>query len=274
MQRTEIDYNKVYQTKNYGNFIILNEEPQIDTRMVRIKFLETGSERVVSLGHVMTGELKDLYKRTVYDIGYLGDYNGKDPYHAISYNIWSSMMARCYNTKAQCYIGYGSIGIKVSDEWHCYAKFQNDIKYLYNYKKFTDNPSGYQLDKDYLQQQIPKPNRVYSKETCIFLSNVDNNNLHALENNLLNINNMSSKYIGVTKSRNNANTYEAIIRLQGKKYRIGTFTSEIAAANAYNYYFDTYINYELVHIHNDVPYMSPEEFSKYYSVIHEVIRKI
>lgn len=274
MQKINIDYTKIYHSKVYGDYRILNEEePANGTRQVRIKFADTGSERIISLGHACTGEVRDFYKRTVYGIGYLGDYI-KNKYSSLLYNVWSSMICRCYNSKAPSFIGYGSIGVTVESSWLCFANFQVDSIYLYNYEKFINNPHNYQLDKDYLQQEIPKHQRIYSKNTCLFLSGVDNNNLHAIENNLLYQNTMLSKYIGVSKSRNNAATYEAVIRLNGKKYRIGTFTNEIAAANAYNYYFDKYVDYELVRIHNDVPYMSPEEYSQYFSKIVEPIKLV
>lgn len=272
MQKIDIDYDVIYHSNFFGDYKIIEEVGIWDKqRHVKIKFFNTGSERIITLGHAMSGEVRDLYAKTVYGVGYLGDFID-DEFKSIIYRPWASMIGRCYGVGKPFYTAYGGIGVKVADEWHCFANFQQDAKYLYNYENFINNPAHYELDKDYLQQNIPKPQRIYSKQTCVFLLDIDNNNLHALENNMLNQDSMSSKYIGISRCRDKTMNYEAIIRLNGKKFRIGTFINEIAAANAYNYYFDKFVKYELVRLHNDVPYMPPEIWSQYRSRKIEVIK--
>ena len=71
--------------------------------------------------------------------------------------------------------------------------------------------------------------------------------------------NSTSEYYGVTKHYN-----KYLARYSHNV--IGKFSDPIAAANAYNYYYQTHcMNDPLhtIHILNDIPYMSPTEFIKY-----------
>lgn len=81
-----------------------------------------------------------------------------------SYNVWRSMISRCYNEKDYRYKWYGLKGVKVCDEW----------LYFSNFKKWFDENyiEGYCLDKDVKQKDIP--NKIYSPETCLFISIKEN----------------------------------------------------------------------------------------------------
>lgn len=68
----------------------------------------------------------------------------------------------------------------------------------------------------------------------------------------------SSNYTGVNKRGNN---YMASYFCNGEKFHIGSFSNEIAAANAYNYYNQYYAN--LAGHVNNVPYMQPTEWLQY-----------
>lgn len=79
-----------------------------------------------------------------------------------SYMTWHNMLERCYSTKYQrnkpTYIG-----CTVSNEWLSFS----------NFKKFYDANyrEGFELDKDIL---FPG-NKVYSKDTCVFVPQYLNN---------------------------------------------------------------------------------------------------
>lgn len=48
--------------------------------------------------------------------------------HEKTYNIWRSMIFRCYNPKCDCYHNYGGRGIKVCNRWlESYYNFYNDM---------------------------------------------------------------------------------------------------------------------------------------------------
>ena len=122
----------------------------------------------------------------------------------------------------------------------------------------TLNLLDYQLDKDYLQMNIPKEQRVYSKDTCVLMNPRDNANLKLIDNSDSKVNN----YFGVYKA---SNRYYPTIMHNGIVYKLGIYDNEIAAANAYNYYYTKLNSNDNISINtiNDVPYMSYEEFSKY-----------
>ena len=78
--RKEIDFNKIYKSKIYGPFKILNEEPYIRTRAnntiqhrIRMRFLNTGTERIVNMNQAIKGSAMDPYARTVHGVGYWGE---------------------------------------------------------------------------------------------------------------------------------------------------------------------------------------------------------
>lgn len=170
------------------------------------------------------------------------------------------MISRCYNQNDKDYKNYGAIGVTVDPRWHCFENYLNDIQNLSiigNYQPDFDI-LDYQVDKDYLQMNIPKDQRVYSKDTCVLINPRDNANLKLIDNSRSKVNN----YFGVYKSYNR---YYPTIMCNGIVYKLGIYEDEIAAANAYNYYYRQLNsnNNILIDTINDVPYMSYEEFSKY-----------
>jgi len=106
-------------------------------------------------------------------------------------------------------------------------------------------------------KKLPKNQRVYSRNTCMFLSIRDNRNLSAIERKQNST--IENKYFGVIKVGDN---FVMNISVAGMKRQL-RFSDEIAAANAFNYWFDYYHAYDLIRLTNHVPYMPPEEFCKY-----------
>ena len=78
------------------------------------------------------------------------------------YRAWKSMLERCYSAKLQekypTYVGCG-----VSDDWLTFSNFKSWME--------VQNWEGRQLDKDLLFEG----NKVYSPETCAFVSGEVNN---------------------------------------------------------------------------------------------------
>ena len=115
------------------------------------------------------GLIKCPYERRYYEVGYLGEgeykvsENGK---HTKCYKTWHSMLQRCYDKKYHekqpTYID-----CKVCEEWH---NFQNFARWFYNnyYEIYGERMN---LDKDILC----KGNKVYSRDTCIFVPQRINN---------------------------------------------------------------------------------------------------
>lgn len=272
----DIDFDKTYHSNLYGPFKILKYMGRNSDgrKLVLIKFLCTGNTKIIT------------YKAAKY--GYAVDSNAivKHPLNTsiltssereslIKRSLkqtWRQMICRCTDSNSAGYDNYGAIGVDVDNSWLNFDNFYSDVKLLPQYEKYEIRPFEYQLDKDYLQLSIPKSDRIYSKSTCMFLLNYDNNNLMSIEYRRDHLNELSSQYYGVRKIK--YNKYRASIIIDGKNISIGTFNSEIAAANAFNYWFETAHHYELIPLYNDVPYMSPTEFIKYNVAYKEIIRLV
>ena len=78
------------------------------------------------------------------------------------YRTWKSMLKRCYSTKYQ--EGFPTYkGCSVSEEWLTFTSFKNWME--------TQDWQDKQLDKDLLFEG----NKVYSSDTCVFVSGIVNN---------------------------------------------------------------------------------------------------
>lgn len=166
------------------------------------------------------------------------------------------MMQRCYNINDKKYSEYGSLGVKVCDRWKNFDNFVSDVMLLENFIYFYNYPNLYQLDKDYLQFNLPKSERVYGPGKCIFLSIYDNANLAIMENHT------KGSFYGVSEISNNL--YLLSFSIDGNKISFGTYSNILAAANAYNYYYKLYSKAKLVQLLNEnIEYMSFEETKKY-----------
>lgn len=137
-----------------------------------VQFLNTGTTKTANIDNVLAGKVQDPYAITVHGRGYLGDFNRKLTYHTQAKQLWQNMMKRCYCENDPR--GYFGKGVTVAERWLCFANFLEDISKLENFDKWLiggkDSKTRYNLDKDLL---FPG-NKVYSKETCMFVSEFEN----------------------------------------------------------------------------------------------------
>ena len=243
----EDDYTKVFQSNNYGPFKIIGEAkiPGYNKRAVVIKFLNTGTICTVKYAAAKYGRVKDRYLPIYHGVGCIGNASCYDP----AYRLWSNMMSRCYNTTNKSYINYGAKGIKVCDRWLCFENFLNDLPKVDGYSNWVNMPGMYKLDKDFKQQNMPECQKVYSPETCCFLSNQDN----------IALSDQSTHFMGLEQLSSGKFRVRAIVN--SNKYNIGLFNDPIIAANAYNNFITLYCPYRT--ILNNVPKMAPDEVMKY-----------
>lgn len=275
MKMKELDktiFEKVFNTRNgsYGQYKITKDLGIINgRRMVRIKFLVTGYETDIRYDNVLNGvSIRDPYYPRTYNVACTGKVqNIKTTYKRI-YDRWCNMISRCYNPNAKDYKRYGGIGVKVDPRWLCFENYLHDFYELpvIGHPIPDSYRVEYQVDKDYLQMNIPKSERVYSKDTCIWATINDNINYRTIENKNL----FKNKYYGVTEHHGR---YITRVGYNGIYKVIGSFSNPIYAANAYNQYKMYVLNdYSLL---NDVEYVSVEEYSKDNSLIkNNVVRRI
>lgn len=136
---------------------------------VKIRFDISRSERWVKTDLFMNGEVKDFFHRSVFNIGFLGNHDTKDENHQKAYRTWKEMLRRCYTDKYHDSNVFCYISVEVDERWHCYANFQQDIKQIEGYNKWLSD-NTWDLDKDAMSGKI----KLYSKDTCIFVSHSDN----------------------------------------------------------------------------------------------------
>jgi hypothetical protein len=131
-----------------------------------VQFTKTGYTTKAYIENVVQGKIKDPYSPSTYNIGYPGLFNKKLSYCKQAQQLWRNMMKRCYSEADKK--GYFGKGVTVDTRWHCFANFLDDISSLDNFHNWLNADKtgiNYNLDKDFKF----KSNKVYSKETCMFL---------------------------------------------------------------------------------------------------------
>lgn len=217
----DIKFGEIYNSTNCGDYIPLEYTVNnYGYKAVRIKFVLTGYETIVKPVYVISGEITDPYFPRICGVGWCGEISTLDKKR--EYGIWTKMLSRCYNPNVDSYKYYGAVGVRVCERWHSFVNFYEDLKSLPNYDKWVLNQVPYHLDKDYLQQNVPLCQRIYSPQTCCFLPSVENIALSNIE-----LHNRSNReYYGVETTK--ANNYTVIIRNDN----FGTYSNIEAAANA------------------------------------------
>jgi len=95
--------------------------------------------------------------------------NGEGSSESKLKGTWDNMMARCYAISAAGYKYYGGKGVYVSDEWHTFRTFENDVIDLDGWGEKWQNWDEWQLDKDFSGDGF-----CYSKETCKWVDKITN----------------------------------------------------------------------------------------------------
>jgi hypothetical protein len=128
---------------------------------------DSGYVGCFAIGNIRNGLFKDKMSPSMYGIGFIGDGNhkpSKNGKHTKVYARWKDMIARCYDEKLQAKKPTYK-GCSVSKEWH---NFQNFAEWYH--ENYPADGKDYQLDKDHLV----KGNKVYSPDTCCFLTPQEN----------------------------------------------------------------------------------------------------
>lgn len=166
----KISVGEIYSTHRYGDYIVLNKTKQ---EWYLIEFIKTGYKTEKQITSLKYGAVKDKLFPSICGIACIGDgkYHSKiNNVQTDEYRTWQNMIDRCYNPKTKSYRFYGQRGVKVDERWHNFQNFCEDIKELENYDKWKTKENGHEwtIDKDL--KQIGVENKIYSKDTCIFLT--------------------------------------------------------------------------------------------------------
>lgn len=207
---------KIFPTYSFGDIIILDYQGYDD---VKIKFLNTGHEQMVSMHEVTCGYVRDIalynMQKTVYGVGYIGFGKCSATNNKDAYNCWRDVLRRCYEQsfqqKHKCYIG-----CYVVEDWKC---FQNFATWFYANKR-CDKPT---IDKDILC----KWNLEYSPAKCSLVPRAINVLFAHRQRH-------GECPIGVRKIKNTVSRpYRTQLRIENEITCIGYYPTELEAFNAY-----------------------------------------
>jgi len=170
-----IIFNEIrYNSKNQPYKVIGKGEKQSDShyRMV-CEFIDTGTVKDYIYSSVRRNTVRDPYAKDVLGVASTGDIVTEK--NKSTHSVWSAMINRCYNPRRRDYKNYGGKGVTVSERWLCFENFVEDVPFVegFDKKKFTNFELV--LDKDIKQKELDHSERVYSLETCTFVSRKENN---------------------------------------------------------------------------------------------------
>jgi hypothetical protein len=159
-----LDKSKIYQSNNYGEFVIVN---YINAKTITVKFLKTGYQKVSTKREILKGVVKDKMLPSLYGVGFVGagEFKASDSgSHTEVYLRWKGILERCYCPRSlkrkPCYLG-----CSVAEVWH---NFQNFAAWFEK-----NHIAGFDIDKDI---KIPG-NKVYSPDACCFVSPTENRSI-------------------------------------------------------------------------------------------------
>lgn len=215
----EVSYN------NFGSLMRIKEYRKAND--IDVYFEQYGwTKEHTKYGDFKRGEISCPYERRLYNKGYLGEgiyktrINNKNTKH---YGAWTSMLERCYNKKYhEKYPTYK--GCEVEEYL---LNFQNFSQWYYdNYYKIDNEKMC--LDKDILY----KGNKIYSRETCIFVPNRINVLFTKCDRS------RGNYPVGVSYHRKK---YDANCYANGKLKHLGSYKSPEEAFQAYKNFKEQYI---------------------------------
>jgi len=128
------------------------------------------------------------------------------------YLTWKSMVSRCYSEKIQK-SRPSYTGCSVCEEWLVFSNFKSWM--------IKRNWKGKELDKDL----VVKGNKIYSADTCVFISSLVNSLLHE------NKNTRGAFKLGV--SLHKSGRFQASVGRLGKQVYLGLFDTESEAYSKY-----------------------------------------
>ena len=168
----------VFETKKYGLVTVLEvcgKELKWSSKC-KIRFLKTNSERYISFANLKQGNVKDFESKIVCGVACKGNIdvpNGS--YTRKIYELWKVLIGRCYNKKFKAYPLYGAKGVTVCDEWLNFSNFYKEHTEIEGYNLEEYIKGNLVLDKDIKQINLERFERIYSKNTCKWVTQQENN---------------------------------------------------------------------------------------------------
>ncbi len=162
---TDMIVGSIHNTNKNGKLKIIKYKGSLN---VIVEFIATGTQVKTQAVFIRQGIVKDYNYKSIVGVGFIGVGRYKATEKGIAtkaYTTWNCMLTRCYSEAARArYNTYTDCS--VDPDWHNFQKFAE-----WFYKNKPDG-NGWELDKDI---KI-KGNRIYSKDTCSFVTKRENIN--------------------------------------------------------------------------------------------------
>lgn len=166
MSNKSSKYSQGYKIEtSQGTVVVLKNLGTRPTRLI-VQFEATGYITECRATNLISNKVKDHRLPTVYGVGYLDGIHvqPRGTEQRRIYDLWSNMLRRAYGGYD---ISYADVTVDKS--WHSFKTFLNTFSDIPNYEAFIRKEDVH-LDKDL---RVPE-NRVYSLQTCQFVSAIDN----------------------------------------------------------------------------------------------------
>ncbi|AMW62697.1 HNH endonuclease [Bacillus phage DIGNKC] len=162
---------KRFKSNSSNNFTVIGISKE---RQNRMKMYDIEFDEINGVSYRMSARKETILKGgpvnrffpSVYGIGYMGLSSSKE--NRTAYDRWHNMISRCYNEKSHRFSSYGAIGVTVCDRWLNFSNYLEDFTKIDGYDK--DNLNNLEIDKD----TKVRGNKVYSLETCRFITKEEN----------------------------------------------------------------------------------------------------
>lgn len=176
-KRQKFKIGDMVNTKKDGKIFIvglshIEKVNDVNNYYYHVKFINTGYETIAHKESISCGQIKDYLKPCKHK-GCMG--KGKHNVNHFLYKRWTCMMRRCYLTTDKDYRSYGLKGITVDISWFNFQNYVEDLIELEGFNETLIKSGELELDKD---MKI-KGNKIYSKDTCVWVNKSENNRYHA-----------------------------------------------------------------------------------------------
>jgi hypothetical protein len=199
---------KRFISKDGDEAVVIDVLPKA---MALVEFLgyEDKPAEIFRLSRLRNGQFSNIWRKSLFGVGFSGMRQHKNLKDVTKIrNIWTNILARCYNSACKEYVSYGAKGVIVDEKWHNFSSF-----YGWYLKRDLNPNIKYHVDKDLLAKYDVK---VYSEETCCLLPGEINRRL-----------------IILPKTRNTCGKGFKVRSSDSKRTIIGFFETEEEADIAY-----------------------------------------
>ena len=135
--------------KQYGRWTVLGRGPNSNKNKMWFCRCECGKERLIQYSALSSGDSKSCGCLR----SELNTERGAGVKELPEYNVWTCIIARCYNPRNPAFKNYGERGVTMWDKWRCSFKASSADMDLHASQEMTeehlDNSKGYSKENCY-----------------------------------------------------------------------------------------------------------------------------